>query len=318
MQRKGNGNSMMTGLKRLVSGGIATIGRMGVLDACESLITLRVARVLLDPAVIGKVPALRPLRDLDVRVLCDPYNPFHRAPYWLGRLHERELEAFLRRVLRPGDWFLDIGSNYGHFAYLAAALVHPGGGVDAVEPHPELARMIEANCREQKIAPIRVHAVALSCQEGQTSLRVNPNHIGASTVRLKDDAEGFVEEYPVTLRRGDALFSLPDRPRWVVAKIDVEGHEMEALRGMGRLLKERIDALVVEVTPQWIGGAVGVERMFAEMDAMGFLPYLLRGRVARRVEPQRVTAAQVLEQTNILWARSEFLTGSGLGERGLA
>ncbi len=294
-----------------------TVARTSVLDWCREPVVFRVIPYLLDPRVIADVPVLRPLRGLRVRVLCNPYNPFHRPAYWFGRLHERELELLLRRVLRPGDTFLDIGSNFGHFAFLAAALVRPEGQVHAVEPHPKLAALIDAGSRSQSIAPVHVHAVALGDREGAVALRVNPKHIGASTVRSprSDDSavEGFAEEYTVPVRLADNLFSgLREGRGSIIAKIDVEGHEPAVIRGMGRLLLSLVDAAVVEVTPQWIGGPDGVVALFNRMSGLGFAAFRLESPWIREVRMRPCNPAGVQDQCNVLFAKPAFLHAHGL------
>src|ERR1700757_5463861 len=45
---------------------------------------------------------------------------------------EPDLAAFLRRRLRPGDTFIDVGANVGYMSALASRLVGPHGAVVAI------------------------------------------------------------------------------------------------------------------------------------------------------------------------------------------
>jgi hypothetical protein len=55
-----------------------------------------------------------------------------RCIYWFGTW-EPPLSEWIRRALRPGDVFVDVGANVGYFTMLAARAVAPGGLVVAVE-----------------------------------------------------------------------------------------------------------------------------------------------------------------------------------------
>ncbi|HUF79655.1 MAG TPA: hypothetical protein VMN03_00855, partial [Burkholderiales bacterium] len=52
-------------------------------------------------------------------------------------LYELDTARVLRRLLRPGDHFIDGGANIGYFSLMAARLVGSIGRVDAFEPQPE-------------------------------------------------------------------------------------------------------------------------------------------------------------------------------------
>ena len=49
---------------------------------------------------------------------------------------EPDLAAFMRRRLRPGDTFIDVGANIGYLSALGSRLVGPHGVVVAIEPAP--------------------------------------------------------------------------------------------------------------------------------------------------------------------------------------
>lgn len=193
-------------VKRVASEVMATVGRTGVLDDQIPHLMQRVVPRLLYPGVLAAAPRPRRLRGLRVAVLCNPHNPMHRVPYWFSVLFERPSDAFLRRLLRPGDSVIDAGANFGHITMLSAALVYPHGTVHAFEPHPLLARLLCEHAATQRVGKIQVCPKALSDHAGVMALRVNRNWLGGSTVRPdpnRDSRTGeFVEEYEVEVVRG--------------------------------------------------------------------------------------------------------------------
>jgi FkbM family methyltransferase len=246
-----------------------------------------------------------------VSILCNPHNPMHRVPYWFGVLFERPLDAFLRRVLRPGDNVIDVGANFGHISLLAAALVRPGGVVHAFEPHPFLADLVREHAAAQSYAA-RVHVwqKALSDHSGAMTLRVNPGWPGASTVRPnpnKDSRTGtFVEEHEVEVVAADDLQLFLTSAGRVIVKIDVEGHEPAVIAGMTKLLA-RTDAVVLEVTPAWIGGASGVASLLDDLGKLGFESWEMDSLLEDRLRRSSLAALLERDQTNLLFARPSLI-----------
>jgi FkbM family methyltransferase len=290
---------------------MATIGRTGLLDRRIPYVTQRMVPRLLYPGVLPPAPRPRRLRGLPVAILCNPHNPMHRVPYWFGVLFERPLDAFLRRVLRPGDNVIDVGANFGHISMLSAALVHPNGTVHAFEPHPVLAELLREHAATQlRVACVHVWQKALSDHSGVMTLRVNPEWLGGSTVRPdpnKDSRTGtFVEEYEIEVVSADDLQLPLTGVGKVIVKIDVEGHEPAVIAGMTKLLA-RTDAVVLEVTPAWIGGACGVTRLLDDLGKLGFEPWEMDSMLEDRLRRSSVAAVLERDQTNLLFARPSLV-----------
>ena len=54
---------------------------------------------------------------------------------WAGA-YETELVSLLKRTLKPGMTFLDLGANIGYFSVIAAALVKESGQVHGLKLYP--------------------------------------------------------------------------------------------------------------------------------------------------------------------------------------
>lgn len=170
-------------------------------------------------------------------------------------LYELDTARWLRRLLRPGMSFADCGANIGYFTLLAARLVGPAGRVDAFEPDPvnraRLESHIADNLRAGHDAPVRVHPVALASQPGTVTLfraaGSDANH-GMSSL-FRDAAAGTAEtssSHQVPTARLDQLLAAPPD----VVKIDIEGAEFDAIKGMaGILAGDRPPAMIIEHNP---------------------------------------------------------------------
>lgn len=171
--------------------------------------------------------------------------PMYRYVYY--GLYEASFVAHLRRVLRPGDVFLDGGTNIGYIAAVAADLVGRRGRVIGFEPS-RTCYAIAASALAVSENVLLIPA-ALSDTEGSTEFADAPNAVasGASLLaRFGVPPEAAI--YPVTTVTIDAVM---ERERVGAArylKLDVEEAELLALRGAERALRTgAIDFVLVEM-----------------------------------------------------------------------
>lgn len=152
--------------------------------------------------------------------------------HWLG-LMGRDERVFLEAHVRPDMRVLDVGSNLGLYSVLMARLVGPGGRVICFEPEPDLFATLQRNRALNSAGCIEGHNLALGSALANLTLHRSVlnsgnNHLGQS----KNDL--FRRTITVEVVRLDTF--LPDLVLDLV-KIDVEGWELEALRGMRRTLE---------------------------------------------------------------------------------
>ncbi len=145
-------------------------------------------------------------------------------------LYELDTCRTLRQLLPAGTALLDVGANLGYFSLLAARWVGPGGRVDSVEPDPLNRQRLQANLVANGFdGKVKVHPVAASDHSGELRLwhpdGAGANHGMASTVVVP---QGAAREFTVRCQRlADVVAECPD-----VVKMDVEGAELSALKGM--------------------------------------------------------------------------------------
>jgi FkbM family methyltransferase len=188
-------------------------------------------------------------------LIFDP-GPSNRA-YASGN-NELPIQRALAEYLKGGGVLYDIGANVGFFTVLGARLAGPTGLVYAFEPVPENAAYVRLNVRLNGFRNVRVIEKAVSSQSGPGELWVAEYSGGAAltTTAMPPDAKTTIAIEVVSI---DDLVPLRNWRLPTVVKIDVEGAEMDALKGMLRTLREARPVVVYEIDD---GKPEGFERKY--------------------------------------------------------
>ena len=156
---------------------------------------------------------------------------------------EESTGALLDRLLAPGARFLDVGAHVGYFSLFASSLQR-GIEIDAVEPHPMLHGLLQANLWANKVSA-RVHHTALGDTTHLASMSSAPTNTGDCRVGIVNPDNRYDLLVPVV--SADELFS---RRTFDVVKIHVQGYELEVVLGMERIVRQSpAIALVVAFWP---------------------------------------------------------------------
>lgn len=155
-------------------------------------------------------------------------------------LWEHELKDAFK--LRKGMTFLDVGAHIGRYTVRAATMVGNEGKVIAVEPNKDnfevLVRNIGIN-RLQNCIPLNVAAYHA---DGEVSLFHGPS--SAEHTTKEDFGKGSTR---VRARALDGVLNEIGIEKIDVVKLDVEGAELEVLKGLEITLMKENPVLIIEV-----------------------------------------------------------------------
>jgi FkbM family methyltransferase len=189
-----------------------------------------------------------------------------------GRYYELEATQALVQLLRLGDWFLDVGANIGFLTLTAVRLVGPTGRVIAVEPNPRLVKRLREAIQRNAIDTVDIVPNALGSRKEIRRLSFGSHHGVGSLINAAGDESAEVE----VQRAEDILANVPSSVRCLV-KIDVEGFELEVLKGFGDKLARANTAFLVEITDTWLRAAGGTaDELFLLMSRAGYSAIALR------------------------------------------
>lgn len=156
-----------------------------------------------------------------------------------GEFAEAELDL-LGQMLRPGQVALDIGANIGVHTVFLAQKTGPQGIVVAIEPQRLVHQLLDANVALNALTNVRTERLVLGASAGETKVPLlNPArelNFGGLEIGQWDQGE------TTTVSTLDAL----DLPACHLIKMDVEGMELDVLRGGEQRIRESMPIIYLE------------------------------------------------------------------------
>ena len=217
----------------------------------------------------GKVVVQSYRRDLRIRLEIDEW--IQQQIFFFGDFDRRGME-YLERTLDQGDVFVDIGANIGCYSLVAAGKVRPEGKVIAFEPVTEIHAKLKDNLKLNAMHWARAEKKAVFDKDGTVVLHLaGSDNLGMSSVHRHDAENGRTEEVKTVCLDNYLVDAGVDRVDLI--KIDIEGAELEALKGMTNILNHFRPALIIEVLDP--DSAEGKE-VFDVLKTLNYRPYSLQ------------------------------------------
>jgi FkbM family methyltransferase len=161
--------------------------------------------------------------------------------YWIGH-YELPIQEALKRELKPGHTFFDIGANAGFFILVAARLVGMGGRCVAFEPLPENDASIHEQIELNSLCPCLVVNEAISDVVGSAFFSFAMTGLAASHLGKSRKGERQLPVKVTTLDGACARFGRPD-----FIKMDIEGAEAQALKCASHTLRSLRPGWLIEL-----------------------------------------------------------------------
>ncbi len=213
--------------------------------------------------------------------------------------YEFETRRIMKKYLKPGGVFIDVGANVGYLSAVAAALVGKTGQVHSFEPVPKyfsyMQQIAELNPKHKIVA----NNFALGETTGQSYIANHERNPGVNSM-----VPGFVpkeytaETLSIWVQRMDEYIQEKKLTHISLVKIDTEGFELPVLLGTSRFFDEHkgnLPPIIAEVTPH---AFKLMNRDICELDnfmsGYGYKSYSICGR--HRISIKKITA-----QTNVLF-----------------
>lgn len=154
----------------------------------------------------------------------------------------------LYSMVKPGMNIIDIGANVGSTTLNFARLTGKKGNVYSFEPdtinHSRAAKNIALN----NFSNIRLYNLGLGCQK-ETANQYNVNETNRGMLRILVN-EPAKENFSKTTIQIDTLDNVASERNFLPAaliKIDVEGYELNVLKGAENILRSQKPVLFIEL-----------------------------------------------------------------------
>lgn len=164
-----------------------------------------------------------------------------------------EMRFVRDRMIRPGDVALDCGAHHGMNTILLASWVGETGKVIAFEASPQNSTILRKNVELNHLSQVRCENKAIAAQPGvvhiteESNARVTPGQgLGESVEAISIDQ--YVDQKPTFV------------------KIDIEGFEVEALKGAQRVLASQPKFLIEVHTKTLANFNTNVDELLSLID----------------------------------------------------
>ena len=172
---------------------------------------------------------------------------------WLRRRGEQQIEfSAMKSHLRPGQTAFDVGANIGTVSSFMAKHVTQEGEVHSFEPFPESYRRLKENTTLNNFNHVICNEIGLSDKITSTELFYDTLHPGLNSLgQMKDSA--LNQSVTVQLDTIDNYCQHKNILHIHVLKIDVEGFELDVLKGANRMLETKaIDFIQFELSSDFL------------------------------------------------------------------
>ena len=232
---------------------------------------------------------LRPIPGLDYRVAIDPDDSDPVGLAIVAGYHEFSAsQLLLLDLLRKNDRVVDLGAHVGTFALGAAAI---GCDVVAVDAAPGNVRLLDAGIRENGFDRVRVICAAVSDHPGVLRFVAN----GPFGQVCGEDYTGPCIEVPaVTL---DRLLSEVGWDRVDYVKINIDGAEIAAFRGMSEVLDRKDAPIIVYESNGHILESRGLSstHLISVLETFGYRSYAVEKGTLRPIGPHGIQLRTVVD-----------------------
>lgn len=180
-------------------------------------------------------------------------------------LYEPRTVELIRQMVKPGMKCVDVGAQSGFYTCVIGQQVGPRGKVYAFEPLASSFEMLERNVRENHLQA-RVRAFPLAASNTNESLQASL----VSNMYVAGMVEGAACVTIESVRLDDVITDKID-----LVKIDVEGHEPAAIRGMEQLIRRHHPVIFSEVNEYWLrnGSQSSAREYIAQLRSLGYQVY---------------------------------------------
>jgi FkbM family methyltransferase len=217
-------------------------------------------------------------------------------------LHEFSDMSFLLHLLRPSDYFVDVGSNSGSYTILASSVVRAKS--ISIEPVPSTFDRLLLNIELNQIGHlVEAKNVALSSESGCLRVTVGTDTTNHLVTEGSIDGTEIVD----VLTLDEVTTSCAP----TLIKIDVEGWEFKVLEGGHDCLKdEKLKAIIIEINGNAVRLGFDDSMLVDRLSNLGFesFHYEPFSRVLTRTYGKNLSSGNTIFIRDLLFVQDRVAT----------
>jgi len=226
---------------------------------------------------------------------------YARHLYFYG-IHEDAVLGIFQAFVRPGMVIFDIGANLGYYTCLSAKLVGPKGAVHAFEPDSITFRRLKRSVEHNNlIPPVHLNQCAVYEESGKMlTLYTSGSNADRGVSSIIYEWKYFQNTSEVVSKSVDDYVLQNSIEDIDLVKIDIEGAEMLALRGMTEMLSRNPPkAIVMELTS---GGLSSPHDIIGFLVQFGYRAFIISDAMLKSV-----TTSSTIEYDNAIFIQPQHL-----------
>ncbi len=201
--------------------------------------------------------------------------------------------SLMKKYIAPGDTVLDIGANIGFYAEILSGCVGNKGRVHCFEPDLTNFKHLKARCAPLQNVSINNKAVADSTKTLKiyTSKQLNVDH----RTYKPDDYDQEIDIDAVAIDDYLAGASVQ------FIKMDIQGFEMSAVKGMVKTLQSPNLKMLSEFWPYGMRKAgTSVLEYYTVLKQSGFFVYLIENKELKELAEEKVKSLVDLPESTYM------------------
>ena len=181
--------------------------------------------------------------------------------------------SFLKKQLVNGSVFIDIGANIGAYSLIASKLVGNKGKVYSFEPVKSIHNQLTQNIKQNSITNIVVEKMAIFDKNTTLELYISDNqNMGMSSILHHSNESG--EKQTVQATTLDNYIDNKDLIKIDFIKIDIEGAEINALKGMKQTLIKFSPIILIEISDGILeNSTINSKIIYSFLNELNYTPY---------------------------------------------
>lgn len=165
---------------------------------------------------------------------------------FLKGVFEPEYLELFKNNLDTGNTFIDIGANIGHHSLFASKVVGDNGKVIAFEPLKDIYNQFQESINKNNFKNITLYNKGCGSKEEILTIYSTNKNIGGSSVIPSPDKR---ENGKIEIIVPDNILENEKRVDFI--KIDVEGYELEVLKGLKNTIQKFHPKIFLEYSPYY-------------------------------------------------------------------